>query len=76
MVLAADSRTASEIDPESLPTHDRRLTSVLPTKQSTRQAAVQYFPSKLASRWCWSGGVASEALRDIITGFLNQVRFD
>jgi len=25
MVLAADSRTASEIDPESLPAHDRRL---------------------------------------------------
>jgi hypothetical protein len=38
---------------------------------------VQYLPLLLALALVmlvW--GVASEALRDIVTGFLNQVRFD
>ena len=60
-----------------LPGHDRWLTSVLSMEQPTRQGSRCYLPQILAFTLVmlvW--GVASEALREIITSFLDQVRLD
>jgi hypothetical protein len=63
--------------PGPLPTHDRRLASVLPIEQPTRQAAVPYLhPLPAFTPVMLVRGVAGQALREIITGFLDQVRGD
>ena len=71
--------TWSSIQPKPgpLPTHDRRLASVLPIEQPTRWAAVPYLhPYRHSPLVMLVWGVAGEALREIITGFLDEVRFE
>ncbi len=57
--------------PRALATRDRRMPDC---RQDARAAATPAYPGNHPVMLVW--GVASEALREIITGFLDEVRFD